>query len=87
MKRSFQRFVRKLDKIELRQLIEERALALHVSLRDLYEGPGRAPSITAARRDVYSWLYERGKGVREIARLFDRAPSGVGRFLRMGDKC
>lgn len=82
MKRSFQRFVRKLDKIELRQAIEERALELHVSLRDLYEGPGRAPSITAARRDVYSWLHEHGKGIREIARLFDRAPSAVSRLTQ-----
>lgn len=82
MKRSFQGFVRKLDKIELRQSIEKRTLKLHVSLRDLYEGPGRAPSITAARRDVYSWLRARGKGVREIARLFDRAPSAVGRLIR-----
>ena len=82
MKRSFQGFVRKLDKIELRQSIEKRTLKLHVSLRDLYEGPGRAPSITAARRDVYSWLHARGKGVREIARLFDRAPSAVGRLIR-----
>ncbi len=84
MKRSFQKFVRKLDKIELRQPIEERTLELHVSLRDLDEGPGRAPSITVARRDVYSWLHERGKGVREIARLFDRAPSAVGRLTRQG---
>ncbi len=82
MKRSFQGFVRKLNKIGLSEVIEKRALKLHVSLRDLYEGPGRAPSITAARRDVYSWLYARGKGVREIARLFDRAPSAVSRLIR-----
>ncbi len=82
MKRSFQKFVARLDKIELRQMIEKRALKLHVSLRDLYEGPGRAPSITAARRDVYSWLHDRGKGVREIERLFDRAPSAVSRLIR-----
>lgn len=86
MKRSFQIFVRKLDKIELRQPIEERALELHVSLRDLYEGPGRAPSITAARRDVYSWLFNKGKGIREIARLFDRAPSAVSRLIQKGTR-
>ena len=63
MARSFRKFVARLDKIGLRQALEGRALKLHVSLQDLYEGPGRAPSITAARRDVYLWL--------------DRAPSGV----------
>ena len=77
MNRSFQKFVRKLDKISLRQTLEERALKLHVSLRDLYEGPSRAQSISAARRSVYLWLQKRGKGINEIARLFDRAPSGV----------
>ncbi len=82
LNRSFLKFVRKLDKIGLRQVLEKRALKLHVSLLELYEGPNLAPSITAARRDVYSWLYERGKGVREIARLFDRAPSGVLKLTR-----
>lgn len=77
MARSFRKFVARLDKIGLRQALEGRALKLHVSLQDLYEGPGRAPSITAARRDVYLWLLNKGKGIREIARLFDRAPSGV----------
>lgn len=82
MDRSFQKFVRRLDKIGLREGIEERTLELHVSLRELYEGQGRAPSIAAARRDVYWWLHQRGKGVNEIARLFDRAPSAVGRLIR-----
>lgn len=80
--RSFQRFVRELDKIRLRQMLEKRALKLHVSLRDLYEGPGRAPSISSARRAIYLWLQERGKGINEIARLFDRAPSGVMKLMR-----
>jgi hypothetical protein len=77
VKRSFQKFVTRLDEVELRKMLEERALMMHVSLKDLYEGPDRAPSITAARRDAYLWLMGEGKGINEIARLFDRAPSGV----------
>ena len=84
MKRSFSKFSARLDKIGLREVLEKRALELHVSLSDLYGGPDRAPSITAARRDVYTWLAGEGKGVREIARLFDRAPSAVGRLIRKG---
>jgi len=82
MKRSFQKFEVRLEAIGLRTKIEKRALALHVSLRDLYEGPARAQSITAARRDVYVWLVKEGKGRNEIARLFDRAPSGVMKLMR-----
>lgn len=82
MKRSFQKFETRLEAIGLRQKIEERALVLHISLRDLYEGPDKAPSIAAARRAVYSWLMKEGKGNNEIARLFDRAPSGVLKLTR-----
>ncbi len=82
MTRSFRKFVTRLDKIGLHQMLEKRALKLHVSLQELYEGPNRAPSITAARRDAYSWLFKRGKGINEIARLFDRAPSAVSRLTR-----
>jgi hypothetical protein len=81
MNRSFQTFVRRLNKIELRETLEKRAARLHVSLRDLYEGP-REASISAARRDVYLWLSGRGKGINEIARMFDRAPSGVLKLMR-----
>lgn len=84
MKRSFKKFVARLDAIELRQMIEERVLFTHVSLRQLYEGPDRAPSIVAARREVYTWLLGEGKGVNEIARLFDRAPSGVSKLTKGG---
>lgn len=82
-KRSFQRFVRKLDKIGLRQALEERAIDLHVSLRDLYGDDSRGTtSISAARREIYLWLQKQGKGINEIARLFDRAPSGVLKMMR-----
>jgi DNA-binding CsgD family transcriptional regulator len=82
MKRSFTKFVARLDAIKLRAKVEARALQAHVSLRDLYEGPDRAPSIAAARRSIYMWLLGEGKGNNEIARLFDRAPSGVLKLTR-----
>lgn len=81
--RSFEKFTQRLGKIGLREAIEKRSLVHHVTLRDLYEGPG-APSVTAARRAVYSWL-AKTKSVREIARLFNRAPSGVLKMTRNGD--
>jgi len=81
-KRSFRRFVTRLDAIDLRTEIEAHSLALHVTLRDLYEGQGRATSIANARRFVYMWLIEEGKSLNEIARLFDRAPSGVLKLTR-----
>jgi DNA-binding CsgD family transcriptional regulator len=82
MKRSFTKFVARLEAIGLHAKIEKHALALHVTLRDLYLGPGRAPSITAARRSIYLWLLKEGKGNNEIARLFDRAPSGILKLTR-----
>lgn len=86
-KRSFRRFSARLDAIGLRRAIEKRALAAHVSLRELYDGPGRgAPSIVAARRAVYTWLMSEGKGLNEIGRLFDRAPSGVSKLTNSGGK-
>jgi hypothetical protein len=75
--RSFSEFSDRLDSTGLRSKIEKRALKFHVTLRELYEGPDRAPSITAARRAVYVWLMKDGKGLNEVARLFDRVPSGV----------
>ena len=81
--RSFVKFSKRLSDVGLLKAIEARAMKLHVSLRDLYEGPA-APSITAARRSVYAWLASEGKGNNEIARLFDRAPSGV--FKLMGGR-
>jgi hypothetical protein len=78
VKRSFSKFVARLDAIGLHKKVEKHSLALHVSLRDLYEGQGRVPpSIANARRFVYLWLVKEGRGYNEIARLFDRAPSGV----------
>lgn len=82
MKRSFPQFVKRLDAIGLRKKIEARVLKLHVTLQALYEGPDRAQSISAARRDVYAWLMGEGKGINEIARLFDRAPNGVWKMTR-----
>lgn len=75
--RSYSSFLERLKEIGLRAEVEARALKLHVSLRQLYEGQGRAPSLATARRFVYLWLMKEGKGINEVARLFDRAPSGV----------
>lgn len=80
--RSFRKFALRLGTIGLRDEVEKRSLALHVSLRDLYEGPDRAPSIASARKAVYGWLKGKGKGNNEIARLFDRQPSGVQKLMR-----
>jgi hypothetical protein len=82
VKRSFAKFVVRLDAIGLRKNVEKHALKLHVSLRELYEGQGRVPSIANARQFIYRWLLEQGKGNNEIARLFDRAPSGVLKLTR-----
>ena len=82
MKRSFEKFVDRLEAIGLRTKVEARALHSHVSLRDLYMAQGRARSIAAARRSVYVWLIKTGKSNIEIARLFDRAPSGVLKLTR-----
>lgn len=76
MKRSFEKFTDRLNSVGLFKEVEARVLALHVTLQELYEGP-HAPSIIAARRDVYSRLMKKGKSLNEIARLFDRSPSGV----------
>jgi hypothetical protein len=78
--RAFKPFVARLDEIGLHAEVETRTLVHHVSLRELYEGPDGAPSITAARRAVYLWLMETGKGLNEVARLFDRAPSGISKM-------
>ena len=83
--RSFGAFARRLLAIGLRAEVEERSLALHVTLRELYEGPVHAPSIAAARRAVYMWLLKQGKGNNEIARLFDRAPSGISKLTCQGN--
>jgi hypothetical protein len=86
VKRSFGKFVLRLQDIGLHGKVEKHALALHVTLRDLYEGPDRAPSISNARQFVYRRLLKEGKGNNEIARLFDRAPSGVLKLTRGGSK-
>jgi hypothetical protein len=80
--RDYRKFTARLTAANLLKDVEKRALALHVSLRDLYEGPDRAQSIAVARRAVYLWLMREGKGINEIARLFDRAPSGVWKMTR-----
>lgn len=76
MKRSLTKFLVRLDAAGRRDAIEARARKLHVTLEDLYEGD-RVPSTMSARRDVYRWLMSDGMGLNEVARLFDRAPSGV----------
>lgn len=81
MKRSFKRFESRLGAIGLHDRVDARARKKHVSLRELYDGPGTA-SVASARRDVYSWLVKKGKSINEVARLFDRAPSGVLKLVR-----
>lgn len=76
MKRSFSKFEARLDATGLRGEVESRARKLRVSLRELYDG-AHAPSIVAARRAIYTWLIDEGKSINEVARLFDRIPSGV----------
>jgi hypothetical protein len=81
MTRSFERFVKRLDEIGLHDEIRTRALARAVSLRDLYSGP-RVPSTMRARRAVYTWLTTRKrKSINEVARMFDRAPTGVRKLV------
>jgi hypothetical protein len=82
MKRSFQKFVKRLEAISLGSEVEKIALDAHVSLRELYDGRDRAPSIVTARRKVYRALLKGGKGLNEVARLFDRAPNGVLKLTR-----
>ncbi len=82
MKRSFRKFSTRLAAVGLRDEVEARARKHYISLQALYEGPDMAPSIVAARRAVYRWLMESGKGLNEVARLFDRAPSGVFKMTR-----
>ena len=83
MKRSFRKFATRLDKSGLRKGVEKRALSLHVSLQELYEG-ARVPSIVAARKAIYLWLTKEGKSINEIAVLFDRAPNGVWKLIARG---
>ncbi len=80
MKRSFKKFTDRLEASGLLGRVESRALNLHVSLQDLYEGP-YSTSVVAARKVVYTWLSKEGKSINEIARLFDRSPSGVAKLL------
>lgn len=80
--RSFRKFIARLDEMGLHQELHKRTLTFHVTLKELYDG-GREPSVIAARRAVYSWLMkEKGRGLNEVARLFDRAPTGVAKMVR-----
>ncbi len=81
MKRSFKRFSDRLVNAELYLKIQALALKHHVLLSELYDGD-KSPSIISARRAVYVWLIRQGKSVNEVARLFDRAPSGVWKMTR-----
>jgi hypothetical protein len=83
MKRSFTKFSERLEAIGLFEKVLDRTLQEHVTLRALYEEPaGRGSSTIAARRVVYLWLMKKGKSINEVARLFDRAPSGVLKLTR-----
>ncbi len=81
MKRSFSKFVSRLEAIGLKEDVEELARASHVTLRALYDGPPES-SIVAARRAAYAWLLGEGKSHSEVARLFDRALNGVMKMTR-----
>ena len=86
-KRSFDRFAHRLKLLGLHDAIVKRTMALHVPLRELYEGENLAPTIRAARKSIYVWLMrEKGLGNNEIARLFDRAPGGIGKLIRSAEK-
>lgn len=82
MKRSFKKFVERLEHIGLRDPIEKRVRIEHVSLQELYEGPNLAQSVKTARKKIYLWLLGEGKGINEVARLFDRAPSSVWKMVQ-----
>lgn len=83
MKRSFKKFEARLKETGRHGDVVKWAQASHVSLRELYDGP-RTPSVVSARRVVYSWLMQPGvgMGLREVARLFDRAPNGILMLIR-----
>lgn len=81
MKRSYTKFEARLESVGLLTDVEKHARRQSITLRELYEGPDRAPSVSAARKSVYTWLSKRGKGLREIARIFDRAPNGIRKML------
>lgn len=79
--RSFKKFTARLEAMGLLGRVEARALNMHVSLQDLYEGT-YSTSVVAARRSVYLWLMQEGKTSNEVAALFDRSPSGVIKLTR-----
>lgn len=80
--RSFTKFKERLTESGLVDDVQTWAMRMGVSLRELYDGPIKAPSIVAARRSVYQRLLKSGKSVNEVARIFDRAPSGVLKLTR-----
>lgn len=82
--RSYERFAARLTEIGLFNQIAAQARQQHITVRELYEGSNRgAPSVNRARKAIYAWLRDKkGKGNNEIARLFDRAPSGIARMLK-----
>lgn len=81
MKRSFDRFSKRLREVGLKARITEIAAKRHVTLQALYEDAATA-SVVAARKDVYVWLKSNGKSPGEIGKLFDRAPNGILKLLR-----
>lgn len=81
MKRSYSKFQKRIEEIGLFAEVERRAKKMNVSIASLYEGP-RVPSISAARKSIYTWLMaKKGMGNNEVARLFDRAPSGIAKMV------
>lgn len=81
MKRSFERFSDRLKANGLYTGANKICSENYVSLCVVYDG-GKAPSVVAARRAVYVWMSGRGMGNNQIARMFDRAKSGVSKSLK-----
>lgn len=84
MKRSYDKFTKRLVDAGLLLYVQERSLRMHVSLYDLYLAGHKVPSVVAARRSVYRELMKSGKSINEVARLFDRSVSGVWKLTRTG---
>ena len=82
MTRSYDKFTKRLVDAGLFQYVQERSLKMRVSLHDLYLAGDKIPSVIAARRAVYQQLMKGGKSINEVARLFDRAPSGVWKLTK-----
>lgn len=81
MRRSYKRFTARLEKDGLLEEVVELANEYHVSLLRIYQDSS-LPSVVSARLNVYRHLSSKGYGNNEIARMFDRAQSGVSKLMR-----